>query len=545
MRGLMMDLPLLVSGCIQYAGDYHPELEVVAREIDGSIFRYDYRQAHDRCKRLAQALGRLGIEPGERVGSLAWNSHRHFEMFYGVSGMGGVLHTINPRLYREQLVYIANHCEDKWLFFDLETLPLVVDLAPDLDTIEGYCLMADEADMPVDLELPNLKCFERLLAAEDGDYQWPSFDENTASTICYTSGTTGNPKGVVYSHRSAVLCTLIGAGADFIGGYRHGMQETMMSLSPMFHGNAWQFPYIAPMTGAKLVLPGRDYDPASLVELLRGEKVTISNGVPTFWLILLDHLGKTGEKLPDLRASLSSGSAPPRWMVKTLIEDYGVELINTWGMTEALCGSKGSLKPGDGDLPSEARLDKLTKSGRGLYGTSQRVVGEDGQALPWDGESSGELRVKAPWVSSGYFKGEGGSPLDEEGYLHTGDVAVIDPEGYITLRDRTKDVIKSGGEWISSIEIENLAVGHPEVAQAAVIAVEHPKWQEWPLLICVRQQGSSVTKEEMIAYLEDKIAKWWLPDDVQFVDEIPLTGTGKVYKLKLRQQFKDYRLPAA
>ena len=541
MRGLQMDIPLMVSAILQHAAEFHGSTEIVAREIDGSIFRYNYCEAHRRAKQLAQAITRLGVRLGERVGTLAWNTHRHFEMFYGVSGTGAVLHTVNPRLFREQLVYIINHCEDKWMFCDLETLPLVRNLAPDLKTVEGYVIMAAQADMPADSGLPNVRCYETLLAAEDGNYEWPEFDENTASTICYTSGTTGNPKGVVYTHRSAVLTTMIGVGADFVGGYRHGAMEVAMPMSPMFHGNAWQFPYTAPFLGWKLVLPGRSYDPASLVELLENEKATIMCGVPTFWLILLDYLKKTGKKLPHLRASLSSGSTPPRWMVETLQKEYGIELINTWGMTEALCGSKGSLKPGDGDLPEGERLEKMMKSGRGVYGIRWRIVDDEGRELPHDGKAKGHFQVRGPWIASGYFKGEGGSPLDR-GWLRTGDVAVIDPDGYVTLQDRSKDVIKSGGEWINSIEIENIAVGHPEIAQAAVIGVAHPKWQERPLLICVRRPGSHVTKEAMLVYLADKLAKWWMPDDVQFVDEIPMTGTGKIHKVRLRERFKEYKL---
>ncbi len=540
MRGLMMDRPLLVSALLEHAGEYHGSTEIAARDFDGTIFRYDYAAALVRAKQLAQAIEALDVTPGERVGTLAWNSHRHFEMFYGVSGTGAVLHTINPRLHRDQLLYIIDHCEDSWLFCDLETLPLVESLAPDLKSVRGFCLMADAGDLPKHTSLPELLCYETLLDEQDGDYDWPDFDEYAASTICYTSGTTGNPKGVVYSHRSAVLSVLTFAASDFLPGYQHGALETALGLSPMFHGNAWQFPYVGPRLGWKLVWPGRAYDPASLTELLTEERCTIMSGVPTFWLMLLDHLEKTDTKLPHLRMSLSSGAPPPRWMVEVLSEKYGVELVNIWGMTEALGGANGTLKPGDGALPPDARTDRLMKSGRGVFLIDQRVVDDDGNALPRDGKSQGHLQVRGPWIASGYYKEQ---ELDEGGWLDTGDIAVFDPDGYFTIVDRSKDVIKSGGEWISSAQIENIASGHPEVAMAAVIGVHHPKWQERPLLVCVRNPGSEIGADEILAFLSGKIAKWWIPDDVQFVETLPMTGTGKIHKLSLRKQFEDYRLP--
>jgi fatty-acyl-CoA synthase len=542
MRGLIMDRPLIVSAFMEHAAEFHANTEIVARTIEGAIHRYTYRQAHARMKRLAQGLIRLGVRPGERIGSLAWNTHQHFEMFYGVSGMGAVLHTINPRLFPDQLVYIINHAEDVYLFVDALTAPIVERIAPRLSTVKGYVMMTDRTRMPEQTTLDNLVCYEDLLAAETDEYAWPPLDERAASTICYTSGTTGNPKGVVYSHRSATLVTMLFTSFVTLGA-RNGSQEVLMPMAPMFHGNAWQFPYLAPMTGSKLVLPGRHYEPALLYELLETERVTITCGVPTMWIILADWLRREGKRFSSLRMTLSSGSAPPRALVETLERDYGVEMLQAWGMTEALGGSSALMRPGGADLPFQQRIDLRMKSGRAVCGVRYRIVDDAGRELPHDGHTVGHLRVKAPWVSSGYVKDEGGSALDEDGWLKTGDIASIDADGHIALTDRAKDVIKSGGEWISSIELENVAAGHPEVLQAAVIGVEHPKWQERPLLVVVRKQGSQVDGQTLLDFMRGKVASWWLPDDVVFVDELPLTGTGKVHKLTLRQQFKDYRLP--
>jgi acyl-CoA synthetase (AMP-forming)/AMP-acid ligase II len=542
MRGLMMDLPLSISQMIEYAAEYHGDTEIVARTIEGTLHRYNYREAHKRTKQLARALGRLGVGPGDRVGSLAWNTHRHFEMFYGVSGRGAVLHTVNPRLFPDQLVYIINHAEDLYLFVDGLTLPIVEEIAPRLSTVKGYVMMTERALMPKQTALTDLLCYEDLLAAESADYAWPELDERTASTICYTSGTTGNPKGVVYSHRSAVLVAMLLNTAVSVGA-RNGSREVFMPMAPMFHGNAWQFPYIAPMNGYKLVLPGRNYEPDKLYELLEGEKVTVTCGVPTFWLILTDWLERAGKKFSSLRLTLSSGSAPPRALVEKLERDYGVETAQAWGMTEILGGSGVLMRPGSAELPFEQRMDRRLKSGRTIYGNKYRLVDDDGRVLPHDGVTSGHLRVKAPWAASAYFKGEAGSALDEDGWLKTGDIATIDPEGHIVLTDRSKDVIKSGGEWISSIELENVALGHPDVLQAAVIGVPHPKWQERPLLVVVPKEGSRLEGKEILAFMRGKVASWWMPDDVVCVEQIPMTGTGKIHKATLREQFKDYVLP--
>ncbi|MBS1179433.1 MAG: long-chain fatty acid--CoA ligase [Proteobacteria bacterium] len=543
MQGLIMDMPLMISAAMRHAAEFHGKTEVVARTIEGDIHRYDYATAHARMQQLANALLRLGMRPGDRVGSLAWNTHRHFEMFYGVSGTGAVLHTINPRLFAEQLVYIINHAEDRLLFVDAATLPVVEAIEPRLTTIEHYVMMCEPARMPAKTSLPKLLCYDELLATESAHYDWPDFDERSASTLCYTSGTTGNPKGVLYSHRSALLVAL--QFAPFVTmGAKNGALETMMPMAPMFHGNAWQFPYLAPMVGARLVLPGRNYEPDKLYELLEGERVTLTCGVPTFWLILTEWLQRHGKRFSTLRTSLSSGSAPPRSLIETMERDFGVQLMQAWGMTEALGGSAATMKPGAADLPIEQRIDQRLKSGRALFGNRYRIVDDEGMALPHDGVAFGHLRVKSPWVSNGYFKGEGGSAVDEQGWLKTGDLATIDADGYISLTDRSKDVIKSGGEWISSIELENIASGHPAVLQAAAIGIAHPKWQERPLLVVTKREGSSLSAAELLDYMRGKVASWWLPDAVEFVDQMPLTGTGKLWKLKLREQFKDYRLEA-
>jgi len=543
MLGLIMDMPLMISAAIRHAADYHGRTEVVARTIEGDLHRYDYASAHARMQQLANALLRLGMKPGDRVGSLAWNTHRHFEMFYGVSGTGAVLHTINPRLFADQLVYIINHAEDRLLFLDAATLPVVEAIAPRLTTIEHFVMMCEPSRMPARTTLPDLLCYDELLAAEPEHYDWPEFDERSASTLCYTSGTTGNPKGVLYSHRSALLVALQIAPMAAIG-VPNGAGVTMMPMAPMFHGNAWQFPYVAPMLGAKLVLPGRNYEPDKLYELLEGERVTLTCGVPTFWLILTEWLQRTGNRFSTLRISLSSGSAPPRSLVETMERDFGVQLMQAWGMTEALGGSAATMKPGAADLPFEQRIDQRLKSGRALFGNRYRIVDDEGKELPHDGVAFGHFRVKAPWVSSAYFKGEGGSAVDEQGWLKTGDLATISRDGYIALTDRSKDVIKSGGEWISSIELENVASGHPAVLQAAAIGIAHPKWQERPLLVVTRREGASLSEAELLDYMRGKVASWWLPDAVEFIDQMPLTGTGKLWKLKLRERFKDYRIDA-
>jgi 3-(methylthio)propionyl---CoA ligase len=541
LEGLQMDVPLMIASLIEHAAKFHGDTAIVARNIEGDVHRYTYAQAGQRTRQLANALIRRGIKPGERIASLAWNTHRHFEMFYGVSGMGGVLHTVNPRLFVDQLVYLINHAEDRMLFLDAATLPIAEQIAPRLTTVSDYVMMTGRERMPPKTSLPKLLCYEALIEAETDRYEWPEFDERAASTLCYTSGTTGDPKGVVYSHRSAMLASMLVSNMVGLGG-KNGSLEVLMPMAPMFHGNAWEFPYVAPMMGCKLVMPGRNYEPETLYELIEGERVTISCGVPTMWIILTDWLDRTNKQFSTLRLALSSGSAPPRSLVERLEQRYGVELAQAWGMTEALAASNALMKPGSADLPFAQRIDRRLVSGRAMWGVRYRIVDDDERELPQDGMSCGHLRVKAPFIASGYFKG-GDDACDSAGFLKTGDIATIDAEGHIMLTDRAKDVIKSGGEWISSIVLENLAALHPEVLHAAVIGVAHPRWQERPLLIVVRRQGSRIDEKTLRDFLVGKVANFWLPDAVAFVDQMPMTGTGKIHKLTLRRQFADYTLP--
>jgi 3-(methylthio)propionyl---CoA ligase len=538
LEGLRMDMPLMIASLIEYAAKFHGDTAIVARGIEGDIHRYTYAEAGSRTKRLANALIRRGIRSGDRIASLAWNTHRHFEMFYGVSGMGGVLHTVNPRLFVDQLVYLINHAADRMLFLDAATLPIVERIAPRLNTVTDYVMMTGRDRMPVSTSLAPLWCYEELIETETDRFEWPEFDERAASTLCYTSGTTGDPKGVVYSHRSAMLASMLISNIVGLGG-KNGGFEVLMPMAPMFHGNAWEFPYVAPMTGCKLVLPGRNYEPDKLYELIEAEQVTITCGVPTMWIILTDWLDRTNKQFSTLRLSLSSGSAPPRSLVERLERRYGVEFAQAWGMTEALAASTAAMKAGSADLPFAQRIDRRMKSGRAIWGVRYRIVVDDERELPQDGVACGHLRVKAPYIASGYFK-DAGEACDRQGFLKTGDIASIDADGHIMLTDRSKDVIKSGGEWISSMVLETLAASHPEVLHAAVIGVAHPRWRERPLLIVVRRQGSQIDGPTLRNFLVGKVANFWLPDAVAFVEEMPMTGTGKIHKLTLRRQFADY-----
>ncbi len=542
MQGLMQQTPLLIPSIIEFAAKFHGDTEIISRTLEGPVHRYGYREFLSRTKKLAKALGRLGVAPGEVLGTLAWNGFRHMEIYFAVPGMGAVCHTLNPRLFPPQIAYIANHAEDSYLFVDPTFVPLVEEIADQLQSVGGYIIMTDEAHMP-ETSLANALCYESLIAAEDDDYQWPDLDEETASSLCYTSGTTGNPKGVLYSHRSTMLHTFSTNLVDALG---FSARDVVLPAVPMFHANAWGIPYAAPMAGATLVMPGKDMDGASLFELIDREGVTFTAGVPTVWLGLLQYLGETGKRLDSLETILIGGSAAPRSMIEAFEKDYGVTVKHAWGMTEmSPLGSVGTLKRKMLDLPQDERFDIQAKQGRGVFDVNLKIVDADGNELPWDGESMGRLMVRGASVARAYFKGEGAESFGADGWFDTGDVMTIDSDGYVQITDRAKDVIKSGGEWISSIELENIAVGHPGVAEAAVIGVAHPKWDERPLLVVVPAPGSNVTTEELLAHYQGKVAKWCIPDDVAFVDELPHAATGKLLKSKLREDFKDYKLPTA
>ena len=541
LRGLMMDVPLLVSSLIEHADKFHGDTEIVSRTVEGPIHRYTYRDAHRRARQLAQALARLGVEAGDRVGTLAWNGYRHFELYFGVSGMGAVIHTVNPRLFPEQLAYIVAHAEDKYVFFDLTFAPLVEKLAPQCKSVRGWIAMTDRAHMPK-ADIPTLLCYEELLAAEDGAYDWPRFDEWTAAGLCYTSGTTGNPKGVLYTHRSTIVHAYAASLPDV---FAASARMTILPVVPMFHVNAWSIPYLAPLNGCKVVFPGAGLDGKSLYELFEAERVTVTAGVPTVWLGLLGYMRQNDLKFSTLERAIVGGSAAPPAMIREFDEGYSVHCQHAWGMTEmSPLGTLCTLKGNQLALPPEEQFALLCKQGRVIYGVEMAIVDGDGKRLPHDGKAFGDLMVRGPWITSGYFKDEGGSPL-RDGWFPTGDVATIDPDGFMQITDRSKDVVKSGGEWISTIELENIAVAHPAIAEAAVIGVRHPKWDERPIVVAVKKSGAEVTREALLAFYDGKVAKWMIPDDVVFVAELPHTATGKLSKLTLRQHMKDYKLPAA
>lgn len=543
MFGLMQDRPLLISSLIEHAATFHPDTEIVSRLPDRTIRRGTWSGIRQTSKQVANALSGLGVTFGDRVATLAWNSDLHLALYYGVSGSGAVLHTVNPRLYPEQIAYIVNHAEDKVLFFDPEFAPLVAELAPQLSTVGTFVAMTDRAQLP-DIVLRDLVCWDELIGPQSCSYDWPEFDERTASSLCYTSGTTGNPKGVLYSHRSTVLHSLMAAARD--NNDVHSGSSVLLVV-PMFHANAWGTPYTAAMVGARLVMPGPHLDGESVYNLLRDENITQTQGVPTVWLMLFGYLDEHPEIDPHeigLEFAGSGGAALPASMIDRFERDFGAEAMQGWGMTETspLCVI-GRLLPKHAALPAAEQRRIRLKQGRGIWGVECKIVDDDGNRLPWDGRAFGEVYVRGPWIASGYFKGEGGEKLDAEGFFPTGDIATIDTDGYLQLVDRAKDVIKSGGEWISSIDLENAALGHPAVAEAAVIGVAHPKWQERPLLVVVARPGHTVCKDNLLEYLAGEVVKWWLPDDIVVVDELPHTATGKVLKTQLREQFRDYRLP--
>ena len=542
MQGLMMNLPLLISSLIRHASEHHGDTEIVSRLTEGGIHRYTYADAHQRSRQLANALLALGVKPGDRVGTLAWNGLRHFETYFAVSGMGAILHTINPRLFPEQIAYIVNHAEDEYVFFDITFAPLIDGIAPHCKNVKGWVAMTDRAHMPA-MKTDGILCYEELVAAASDRYEWPTFDENTASSLCYTSGTTGNPKGVLYSHRTTILHTYAIALPDVMN---LSARDAILPVVPMFHVNAWGTPYACAMVGAKIVFPGPGLDGASLYELFETEGVTLSAGVPTVWLGLLNYVKQNNLKFSTMNRTVIGGSACPPAMIKTFQDDFGVRVLHAWGMTElSPLGTLNSFKEKHFKLSEAERFAIQQKQGRAIFGVEMRIVGADGKDLPHDGKAFGDLLVRGPWIVREYFKSEGGNPLTPDGWFPTGDVATIDPDGFMQITDRSKDVIKSGGEWISSIELENLAVAHPAVAEAAVIGIAHPKWDERPLLIVVKKAGATVTRDELLKFFEGKIAKWWMPDDVAFVEQLPHTATGKLLKTKLRVDFSAYRFPTA
>ena len=539
MIGSMQDWPLLVSRLIDHAARNHGEREIVTLTGEGVLRRSNWRMVHGRAKRVAAALARLGIGIGDRVATMAWNSDRHIECWYGISGMGAVAHTLNPRLFRGQIAYIINHAEDRVLCFDADLLPIVEEIAPGLMSVERFVVLADRRQMPA--SALDLLCYEELLAAEDESFEWATLEETAPAGLCYTSGTTGNPKGVLYNHRTNVLH---GLGVSGIDAFALSSLSVILPVVPMYHANAWGIPYAAAAMGSKLVLNGPHFDAPTLHRLLIEENATISAGVPTIWFGLLDHVTRHGLDFGKVKRVISGGSAVPRSMIDTLERKYGITLVQAWGMTEmSPLGTAGGLCAGTADAPWEQQLDQKCRQGRPVFGVELSLRDDDGNVLPHDGKSVGHLMSRGAWVIEHYFKGEGGPVIDKDGWFDTGDIASIDRMGYVQITDRAKDVIKSGGEWISSIDLENVAVGHPAIAEAAVIGLPHPKWDERPLLIVVMQPGSTLAKHDLMDYLSDKVVRWWLPNDVVFVESLPHTATGKLQKTALRELFRDHCWP--
>ncbi|NCT95899.1 MAG: fatty-acid--CoA ligase [Comamonadaceae bacterium] len=545
MLGQMQSQPLLISNLIVHAERHHGATDIVSRRVEGDIHRTNWREVARRSRQVANALDALGLGFGDRVATLAWNGYRHLELYFGVSGTGRVLHTLNPRLHPEQLVWIVNHAEDKALCFDMSFLPLVKAVWSKCPTVKHWIALCDASALPADSGIPGLQSYEAWIGAQKDSYAWPEFDENTASSMCYTSGTTGNPKAALYSHRSTTLHAYGAAMPDAMG---CSARDSILPVVPMFHVNAWGLPYSAAAVGCKLVFPGPALDGKSVYELIEAEGVTMAAGVPTVWQMLLAHLQQNQLKFSTLKRTVIGGSACPPAMISAFNDLYGVDVLHAWGMTEmSPLGTVCTLKNAQLALPGDEQLKVRLKQGRTIFGVDMKIVNEAGDELPWDGKSYGDLLVRGPWIIASYFKGEGGDPLRYDaqghGWFPTGDVATIDADGFMQITDRSKDVIKSGGEWISSIDVENIAMAHPAVAMAACIGMKHPKWDERPIVVVVKKPGAEVTREELLKFYEGRIAKWQVPDDVVFVDAIPLGATGKMQKMVLRQQLHDYVLP--
>ncbi|TFZ08204.1 3-(methylthio)propionyl-CoA ligase [Ramlibacter humi] len=542
MLGLMQSQPLSISSLIEFAERHHGAGEIVSRRVEGDIHRYTWRDVARRARQVARALDAGSFLFSDRIATLAWNGYRHLELYFGVSGSGRVLHTINPRLHPDQVAWIANHAEDQVLCFDATFLPIVQAIHARCPGIRQYVMLCDPGKVPADSGIPNLVSYEDWIGGQPTDYEWPSFDENSASSMCYTSGTTGNPKAALYSHRSTILHAYAAALPDVMA---LSARDSVLPVVPMFHVNAWGIPYSAALTGCKLVFPGPALDGKSVYELMESEKVTFAAGVPTVWQMLLGHLKPGNLRFSTLKRTVIGGSACPPAMIHAFSEDYGVDVLHAWGMTEmSPLGTLCTLKNKHLAMSPDEQMKIRLKQGRAIYGVDMKIVGDDGQEKPWDGKAYGDLYVKGPWIVREYFKGEGGNPL-VDGWFPTGDVATIDEDGYMQITDRSKDVIKSGGEWISSIDIENIAMAHPAVQMAACVGMPHPKWDERPIVAVVKKPGAEVTREELLKFYEGKIAKWQVPDDVVFVDAIPLGATGKMLKTRLREMLKDYRLPSA
>ncbi|MBU2167913.1 MAG: long-chain-fatty-acid--CoA ligase [Alphaproteobacteria bacterium] len=542
MLGLMQDWPLTVDKILDHAKNWHPHREVVTRSVEGPVVRTTYGEIHDRAKRVSNVLKSWDVKVGDRVATLAWNTGRHIEAWYGIMGIGAVCHTLNPRLFPEQLIYIINHAEDRIIFVDLTFVPLLEAILPHCPSVERVVVMTDQWNMPA-TKLPKAECYEQLLEESSGDVEWGGFDEQTACGLCYTSGTTGNPKGVLYSHRSNFLHTLVTLQATIMGATP---DEVILPVVPMFHANAWGIAFSGPAAGSKLVMPGAQMDGASIYELLESEKVTFSAAVPTVWQGLLAYMRENSLKLSTVKKVLIGGSAVPESLIRAFNDEFDVEVFQGWGMTETSpVGTLSRLTPELSALPYDEQMKWRIKQGMPPLGVELKLKNYAGQEMPHDGKTYGRLMVRGPTIAGGYFKDEGGKILDNEGFFDTGDVSTIDTHGFMQITDRAKDVIKSGGEWISSIDIENISVGHPKVELAAVIGAAHPKWDERPVLVIKLKPGQSEDKQEHLDFLQGKIAKWWMPDDVVFVDDIPLGATGKIDKKLVRERMKDYVLPTA